>query len=101
MSVRIATRSPSLISPIATPATEARIGTPACISASEPEHTEAIDDDPLLSVMSETTRMVYGKSAYGGRSGSSARSASAPCPISRRLVPRTGRTSPVEYGGKL
>jgi hypothetical protein len=30
-----------------------------------------------------------------------ARSASAPCPISRREVPRIGFASPVQKGGKL
>ena len=49
--------SPSLISPIATPATAARIGTPASISASEPPQTVAIDDEPFDSRMSDTTRM--------------------------------------------
>ena len=43
MSVRIATLSPSLIRPIATPAQGAFIGTPASISASEPPQTEAIE----------------------------------------------------------
>ena len=33
-------------------------GTPASISASEEPHTVAIDDEPLDSVISETTRMV-------------------------------------------
>ncbi len=58
MSVSTATRSPSLINPIATPATAPRIGTPASISASEPEQTEAIEELPFDSRMSETTRMV-------------------------------------------
>ncbi len=34
------------------------IGTPASISASDPPHTEAIDDEPFDSRMSETTRIV-------------------------------------------
>ena len=101
MSVRIATFSPSLIRPIATPAHGACIGTPASISASEPPHTDAIDDEPFDSRISETTRIVYGKSSNGGSSGCSARSARSPCPISRRLVPRISFTSPVENGGKL
>jgi hypothetical protein len=33
-------------------------GTPASISASEPPHTVAIDDEPFDSVISETTRIV-------------------------------------------
>ena len=45
------------------PATCAFIGTPASISARQPPHTEAIDDEPLLSVISETTRIEYGNSS--------------------------------------
>ena len=48
----------SMIRPIATPATAALIGTPASIIASEPPHTEAIDELPFDSRMSETTRTV-------------------------------------------
>ena len=33
-------------------------GTPASISASDEPHTVAIDDEPLDSVISETTRVV-------------------------------------------
>ena len=33
-------------------------GTPASISASDVPHTEAIEEEPLDSVISETTRMV-------------------------------------------
>ncbi len=101
MSVSTATRSPSLMSPIATPATAARTGTPASIIASEPEQTLAMEEEPFDSRMSETMRMVYGNSSYAGSTAASARSARLPCPISRRLVPRTGFTSPVEKGGKL
>ena len=36
-----------------------------------------------------------------GTTGTSAFSARAPCPISRRLGPRMKPVSPVEYGGKL
>jgi hypothetical protein len=42
---------------MATPATGAFSGTPASISESEAPQTVAIDDDPLDSRMSETTRM--------------------------------------------
>jgi hypothetical protein len=49
--------------PIAMPATGALVGTPASMSASEPPHTDAIDEEPLLSRMSLTTRIVYGKSS--------------------------------------
>ena len=58
MSERTAKRSPSLISPMAMPATGALIGTPASIIASEAPHTVAIEDEPLDSVISETTRTV-------------------------------------------
>ena len=38
-------------------------GTPASISARLPPQTVAIDEEPLLSVMSERTRIVYGNSS--------------------------------------
>ena len=44
--------------PIATPATGALSGTPASIIASDPPQTDAIDDEPFDSRMSETTRIV-------------------------------------------
>ncbi len=43
---------------MAMPAAGRLIGTPASISASEPPHTEAIEDEPFDSVISETRRMV-------------------------------------------
>ena len=46
------------MSPIATPAQGAFIGTPASISASEPPQTVAMDDEPLDSRISDTTRRV-------------------------------------------
>ncbi len=58
MSDSTAKPSASLISPIAMPATGRVSGTPASISASEAPHTEAIDDEPFDSVISETTRIV-------------------------------------------
>ena len=66
MSVNTAKPSSSLIRPIAMPATGALIGTPASISAREAPHTEAIELEPLDSVISETTRMVYGNSSWLG-----------------------------------
>ena len=89
------------MSPIATPATGAFSGTPASIIAREPPHTDAMEDEPLLSRMSDTTRIVYGKASSPGTTGASARSASAPCPTSRRPGPRRNATSPTENGGKL
>src|SRR5207248_1573182 len=58
MSVSTATRAPSLISPMATPAHDAFTGTPASNRASEPPHTVAMEDEPLDSRMSETMRIV-------------------------------------------
>src|SRR5438094_855106 len=57
MSLRIAylPDSSSMIRPIATPATGVLSGTPASIIASDPPQTEAIDDEPLDSRMSEPT----------------------------------------------
>src|SRR5919108_2404289 len=82
------------------PATGRLSGTPASISDSEEPHTEAIDEEPLDSRMSDTTRMVYGNSSCDGIIGTSARSASAPCPMSRRLGPRMKPASPTENGGE-
>ena len=43
---------------MAIPATGRMSGTPASIIARLPPHTVAIDEEPLLSVMSDSTRMV-------------------------------------------
>ena len=83
------------------PATGALRGTPASIMASVEPHTEAIEVEPLEERISETSRIVYGHSSTPGTTGSRARSASAPCPISRRPGLRSGRASPTEYGGML
>ena len=83
------------------PATGRSIGTPASISDSEPPHTEAIDEEPLLSVISDTMRIVYGNFSLPGSSGRSARQASLPWPISRRPGEPMRRTSPTAYGGML
>ena len=83
------------------PATGALMGTPASISARLPPQTVAIDELPLDSSTSDTTRIVYGKSSSSGSIGESARSASAPWPISRRDGARRDFISPVENGGKL
>ena len=48
------------------PETGALIGTPASISASVEPQTEPIDDEPFDSSVSETIRIVYGKSSVGG-----------------------------------
>src|SRR4051794_41963690 len=84
---------------MAMPATGLRIGTPASISDRLEPQTDAIDDDPFDSRMSDTTRIVYGKSSCDGMTGTSARSASAPWPMSRRFGPRMKPASPTENGG--
>ena len=50
--------SPSLINPIAIPATGSFMGTPASIRDKEVPHTVAIEDEPLDSVISDTTLKV-------------------------------------------
>src|SRR5271168_1559511 len=99
MSVRIAYFSPSTTNPIAIPAQGAFSGTPASISASDPPHTVAIDDDPFDSRMPDTTRTAYGNSDSGGSKFVKARSANAPWPTSRRPGPRRNLTSPTENAG--
>ena len=83
------------------PATGAFSGTPALSSDSVDAQTEPIDVEPLEPSASETCRIAYGNSSRLGSTGSSARSASAPWPISRRFGEPTRPVSPVEYGGKL
>ena len=86
---------------MATPATGALSGTPASIIASDPPQTDAIDELPFDSRMSETIRTVYGKVSSPGTIAASDRSARAPWPTSRRPGPRRKPTSPTENGGKL
>jgi len=78
MSESIEKVSPSLISPMAIPATGAAIGTPASIIESAVPQTVAIEEEPFDSRTSETTRIVYGKSASSGNTCLIALSASAP-----------------------
>ena len=70
--------SPSLIKPIAIPATAALVGTPASINARLVPHTEAIELEPLDSVTSETTRITYGNSSMFGMMASTPRFARRP-----------------------
>ena len=63
---------------MAIPATGAFIGTPASISASEAPQTEAIELEPLDSVISDTTRMVYGNSSAVGSMAATPRRARRP-----------------------
>ena len=60
------------------PATCAFSGTPASIRLRQPPQTEAIDDEPFDSVISETTRIEYGKSSLVGNTATSARLARRP-----------------------
>ncbi len=83
------------------PATCAFSGTPASIRLRQPPHTEAIDEEPLDSVISETTRTEYGKSSLDGITATSARLARRPWPISRRFGLPTRPVSPVANGGML
>merc|ERR1739841_212510 len=101
MSERTTKSSPSLTRPIAIPATEDLIGTSASISARDVPHTEAIEEEPLDSVISDTTRTVYGNSSTEGITAAIPRLASLPWPISRRLGEPTKPVSPTQYGGKL
>ncbi len=57
MSVKMTTSSPSLIRPMATPETGALMGTPASMRANVEPQVEAIEEEPLDSRTSETTRM--------------------------------------------
>src|SRR5665213_2177590 len=94
-------RFSSEIRPTEIPATGALMGTPASISAKQPAQTEAMDEEPLDSKISENTRMVYGKSFFEGSTARIALAAKAPWPISRRPGPRIGLVSPTLKEGKL
>ena len=83
------------------PATMSFSGTPASSSDIVDAQTEPIEVEPLDPMASETWRIAYGNSSRVGSTGTSARSASAPWPISRRLGEPTRPVSPVEYGGML
>src|SRR5918996_6323254 len=83
------------------PPTGALIGTPASIRDSVEPQTEPIEDEPFDSSVSETSRIVYGNSSGVGITGSSARWASAPWPMSRRFGPRMKPVSPTENGGEM
>ena len=96
ISVRMATLSDSvsLISPMAMPATGALMGTPASISARVEPQTLPCEVEPLELKTSLTILMAYGNSSTEGITGSSARSARAPWPISRRPGLLIGLASP-------
>ena len=66
MSDRTLKSSPSLINPIAIPATGPLIGTPASINAKDVPQTVAIEEEPLDSVISDTILKVYGNASFEG-----------------------------------
>ena len=66
MSDRTLKSSPSLINPIAIPATGSLIGTPASINARDVPQTVAIEEEPLDSVISDTILKVYGNASFEG-----------------------------------
>ena len=94
-------RSPSSTRPMATPATGALIGTPASMRDSEAPQTEAIDEEPFDSRISETMRMTYGNFSMSGIIAAIPRRARLPWPISRRFGDPIIPVSPTENGGKL
>ena len=58
--------------PMAIPATGFEIGTPASIRERHPPQTEAIEEEPLDSMISDTTLIVYGKLSFFGTTASRA-----------------------------
>ena len=101
MSVSAVYLPSSKMSPIAIPATGAMIGTPASMSERLDAHTDAIEVLPFDDNTSETRRNVYANFSWSGTTGNNARSASAPCPISRRLGLPTRPVSPLAHGAML
>src|SRR3989344_7194748 len=89
------------MSPIAMPATGRVMGTPASMSGMELAQTVAIEVEPLDARHSETMRIGYGKISFVGNTARRDFSASAPCPVMRRLNPQTRPVSPTENGGKV
>src|SRR4028119_760196 len=71
-------------------------GSPARRAAGVEPRTRAIDEGPFDSRTAETMRSAYGKVSSDGITGSRARSARAPCPISRLRGAPTLPVSPVE-----
>ncbi len=78
------------------PATCFLIGTPASMRAMQDAQVDAMDVEPLDSMVSDTQRIAYGNSSVEGRTGSSARSARAPWPISLLPGPLETFVSPTE-----
>ena len=78
ISERTTNFSSSFTKPIAIPATAALIGTPASINAKDAPHTDAIEEEPLDSVISDTTRTTYGNSVRLGITAATPRFAKRP-----------------------
>ena len=87
--------------PIAIPDTGALIGTPASISDKLDAQTDAIEVEPFDDRTSLTKRIAYANSSWLGTTGNNARSARAPCPISRRFGVPTRPVSPLAQGAML
>ncbi len=85
-----------VINPIAIPETGVLTLIPESINAIEPAQTVAIEDDPLDSRISETTRIVYKFSSSLGKTFFKALISRLPCPTSLLPGPLLGLTSPVE-----
>ena len=83
------------------PATGALIGTPASISDSDEAHTDAIEVEPFERQHLGHEAERVGELLLAGTTGSSARSARRPWPISRRLGRPTRPVSPLAWGGML
>src|SRR3954464_5450613 len=86
---------------MAMPATGRSTGTPAFISERLEPHTDAIDDEPFDSRMSDTTRIVYGNSSTDGTTGTSARSGRAPAPVARAWGPAEAARLPDREGREV
>lgn len=93
--------SPSVIKPIAIPATGALSGTHASYKANVEPHTDPIDVEPPDPKHSDTTLIVYGNVIWSGIIYSKAFSANLPCQISLRPGPLIPLASLVENAGKL
>src|SRR3546814_18392108 len=93
--------SPSFTRPIEMPATGALIGTPASISDSQLPQTEAIEEETFDSVISETTRMVYGNYSTVGIPARTPRLAKQHWPIPPRCRHPTPPAYPTEYVGQV
>ena len=81
MSVRITGSSlldSPRMSPMATPATGVLSGTPESSIARQQPQTVAMEEEPQLSVIRLSVRMLYGKSSAEGRHATSALSARLP-----------------------